>query len=116
MRSIRVKPINPEFIIVWLKLHLRNGHSIDEFNLQPSGQHFTITNSAHLRSLETDFANFRHSTLSMAEYFQCNIILAKRDKSETFFIKKDVKLTYDQVIPYLISILIIILVHFGLSR
>ena len=115
MRSIRVKPINPEFIIVWLKLHIRNGHSIEEFNLQPSGQHFTITNPAHLRSLETDFANFRYSTLSMAEYFQCNIILAKRERSETFFIKKDVKLSYDQVISLLNSSLIIFLVGFGLS-
>ena len=97
MRSIRVKPINPEFIIVWLKLHLRKGHSIDEFNLQPSGQHFTIMNSAHLRSLETDFANFRHSTLSMPEYFQCNIIIATRRASENFIIKKNIKLTYDQV-------------------
>ena len=98
MRSIRVKPINPEFIIVWLKLKIRNGHSIDAFDLQPCGQHFTIKNAGHLQSLETQFANFRHSTLTMQEYFQCNIVIAKRDKSEKFIIKKDVKLTYDQVI------------------
>ena len=97
MRSIRVKPINPEFIIVWLKLKVRNGYSIDLFDLQPSGQHFTIQNPDNLRLLETDFAHFRHSNLSMQEYFQCNVVIAKKDKSEAFHIPRDVKLTYDQV-------------------
>ena len=109
MRSIRVKPINPEFIIVWLKLKIRNGHSIDAFDLQLSGRHYTITKPDYLRLLETEFANFRHSTLSMQEYFQCNIVIAKRDKSENFIITKNVKLTYDQVIHTLNSDLIIFL-------
>ena len=98
MTSIRVKPINSEFIIVWMKLNMRNGHTIDEFNLQPSGNHFTITNPVHLQSLKTDFANYRHSNLGMSEYFQCNIVIAKQEASEKFHIKKNVKLSYEKVI------------------
>ena len=97
MQSIRVKPINSEFIVVWLKLNIRSGHSIDEFGLQPSGAHFTITDPVHLQSLKTDFANFRHSNLQMQEYFQCNIVTAKREATENFVIKKDIKLSYDKV-------------------
>lgn len=97
MKSIRVKPINSEFIIVWMKLHIRSGHSIDEFNLQPSGQHFIITNPVHLQSLKTDFANFRHSNITMPEYFQTNIVSVKREATENFVIKRDVKLTYEKV-------------------
>ena len=97
MTSIRVKPINSEFIIVWMKLNMRSGHVLDEFNLQPSGIHFTITNPVHLQSLNTDFANYRHSNLGMSEYFQCNIVIAKREASENFHIKKNVKLSYDKV-------------------
>ena len=97
MKSIRVKPINSEFIIVWMKLNFRVGHSVNEFDLQPSGQHFAITNPVHLESLKTDFANFRHSNNTMPEYFQTNIIICKKDKSERFVIKKDVKLTYEEV-------------------
>ena len=97
MTSIRVKPINSEFIIVWMKLNMRSGHSIDEFDLQPSGNHFTITNPVHLQSLRTDFANFRHSNLEISEYFQCNIVIAKREATEKFHIKKNVKLSYEKV-------------------
>ena len=97
MQSIRVKPINSEFIVVWLKLNIRSGHSINEFGLQPSGAHLTITDPVHLQSLKTDFANFRHSNLQMQEYFQCNIVTAFRRETENFVIKKDVKLSYDKV-------------------
>ena len=58
----------------------------------------TITNPSLLESLKTDFANFRQSKLSMEEFFQCNIIIAKRYDGTAFNIKKGQKLIYQQVI------------------
>ena len=100
MHSIIVKPINSQFVVVWVKLMIRKGHSVLDFNfdqVRNTENTVTITNPALLQSLKTDFANFRQSKLSMEEYFQCNIILAKRYNTPSFFIKKDQKLTYQQV-------------------
>ena len=102
MHSIVVKPINSQFVVVWVKLMIRKGHKIEDFNFDKlnsvhSTNHITITNPNVLQSLKTDFANFRHSKLSMEEYFQCNIIIAKREKSSAFFISKRIKLSYQQV-------------------
>ena len=100
MHSIIVKPINSQFVVVWVKLMIRKGHSVLDFNFDqvPNTENtVTITNPTLLQSLKTDFANFRQSKLSLEEFFQCNIILATREKSVKFFIKKDQKLTYQQV-------------------
>ena len=101
MHSIIVKPINSQFVVVWVKLMIRKGHSIQDFNFDqvPNKPNtVTITNPSLLESLKNDFANFRHSKLSMEEYFQCNIIIAKRYNATHFFIKKGQKLVYQQVI------------------
>ena len=100
MHSIIVKPINSQFVVVWVKLMIRKGHSVLDFNFDqvPNTENtVTITNPILLQSLKTDFANFRQSKLSLEEFFQCNIILATREKSVKFFIKKGQKLTYQQV-------------------
>ena len=100
MHSIIVKPINSQFVVVWVKLMIRKGHSVLDFNFDqvPNTENtVTITNPTLLQSLKADFANYRQSKLSMEEYFQCNIILATREKSSSFFIKKDQKLTFQQV-------------------
>ena len=97
MISIVVKPINSEFIIVWMKLKVRDGHLLRDFNLIQNGKHMTITADTYLTSLKNDFDNFRQSGKEMDAYFQCNIIKAKRDKAETFFIPKNIKLTYEKV-------------------
>ena len=101
MRSIAVKPINSEFIVVWMKLMIREGHSILDFKLAQNGKHMTITDDVLLTSLKTDFDNFRKSGLQMEEFFRCNIIKAKRDKSSHFFIPRNIKLTFSKV--YLFS-------------
>ena len=100
MHSIIVKPINSQFVVVWVKLMIRKGHSVLDFNFDqvPNTENtVTITNPTLLQSLKTDFSNFRQSKLSLEEFFQCNIILATREKSVKFFIKKGQKLTYQQV-------------------
>ena len=102
MNSIVVKPVNSQFVVVWIKLMIRKGRKIEDFNFAQSqtkaGQCVTITNPEVLQSLKEDFKNFRFSKLSMEEYFQCNIIIAKRLHSEKFFIAKRGKLIYQQVI------------------
>ena len=100
MHSIIVKPINSQFVVVWVKLMIRKGQSVLDFNFDqvPNTENtVTITNPTLLQSLKTDFSNFRQSKLSLEEFFQCNIILATREKSVKFFIKKGQKLTYQQV-------------------
>ena len=101
MNSIVVKPINSQFVVVWIKLMIRKGRKIEDFNFAESqtkaGPCVTITNPEVLQSLKEDFKNFRFSKLSMEEYFQCNIIVAKRLHSEKFYIAKRDKLTYQQV-------------------
>ena len=79
MHSIIVKPINSQFVVVWVKLMIRKGHSVQDFNfaqVENKENTVTITNPTLLESLKTDFANFRQSKLSMEEYFQCNIIIS----------------------------------------
>ena len=109
MHSIIVKPINSQFVVVWVKLMIRKGHSVLDFNFDqvPNTENtVTITNPTLLQSLKTDFSNFRQSKLSLEEFFQCNIILATREKSVKFFIKKGQKLTYQQVnFHFILSIL-----------
>ena len=101
MNSIVVKPVNSQFVVVWIKLMIRKGRKIEDFNFAElqtqKGPCVTITNPEVLQSLKEDFNNFRFSKLSMEEYFQCNIIVAKREKSEKFHIAKRGKLTYQQV-------------------
>ena len=97
MISIAVKPINSEFIIVWMKLRMRDGHQLRDFKLVQNGKHMTITDDNYLTSLKTDFDTFRLSGYTMEQYFQCNIIKAKRDKSTHFFIPRNIKLTYEKV-------------------
>ena len=101
MNSIVVKPVNSQFVVVWIKLMIRKGRKIEDFNFAElhtkKGPCVTITNPEVLHSLKEDFKNFRFSKLSMEEYFQCNIIVAKREKSEKFHIAKRGKLTYQQV-------------------
>ena len=101
MNSIVVKPINSQFVVVWIKLMIRKGHKIEDFNFDQiqskSGPCVTITNPNVLESLKHDFHNYRLSKLSMEEFFQCNIIIAKREKSEKFYISKRGRLTFQQV-------------------
>ena len=108
MNSIVVKPVNSQFVVVWVKLMIRRGRSIEDFNFAQSqtkaGPCVTITNPQVLQSLKEDFKNFRISKLSMEEYFQCNIILAKRRTAEFFFIAKRGKLIYQQVLFHFYSI------------
>ena len=113
MHSIVVKPINSEFIAVWVKLLIRAGHDLHELQLQPLQQsitsvivrqHYTITNQVFLDSLKTDFTNFRLSKLSMEEYFQTNIIHATRS-SLKFNLPKETKLVYQKVFQYNVSLL-----------
>ena len=102
MNSIVVKPVNSQFVVVWIKLMIRRGRKIEDFNFAQSqtkaGPCVTITNPFVLQSLKEDFKNFRISKLSMEEYFQCNIIMAKRSYSFKFFIAKREKLIYQQVL------------------
>ena len=108
MNSIVVKPINSQFVVVWIKLMIRRGKRILDFNFAQSqtksGPCVTITNPHVLHELKEDFRNFRYSRLSMEEYFQCNIIVAKRLHSEKFFIAKRGRLVYQQVNSALIKI------------
>ena len=97
MISIVVKPINSEFIIVWMKLKVRDGHLLRDFKLEQNGKHMTITADTYLTELKKDFDNFRQSGKEMDAFFQCNIIKAKRDKSENFFIPKNTILNYPKV-------------------
>ena len=101
MNSIVVKPVNSEFVVVWIKLMIRKGRKIEDFNFAEiqtkKGPCVTITNPEVLQSLKEDFKNFRFSKLSMEEYFQCNIIVARRAYCEKFYIAKRGKLTYQQV-------------------
>ena len=101
MNSVFVKPINSQFVVVWIKLMIRRGQKIEDFNFDQiqtkSGLGVTITNPNVLYSLKEDFKNFRFSKLSMEEFFQCNIIIAKREKSQKFFIAKRGRLIYHQV-------------------
>lgn len=102
MHSIVVKPINSEFIAVWVKLMLRSGHSLGDFDLQPlpsntGRQDFTITNKDMLDSLTLDFTDFRMSKLSMEEYFQTNIIPAIRQKTNKFNLPKITNLIFTKV-------------------
>ena len=102
MNSIVVKPINSQFVVVWIKLMIRRGRKIEDFNFAQSqtksGPCITITNPFVLQSLKDDFKNFRISKLSMEEYFQCNIIIAKRVTGSFFFIPKRGKLIYQEVL------------------
>ena len=98
MISIAVKPINSEFIIVWIKLKIRDGHSLHEFKLSQNGKHMTITDDNYLTSLKADFDTFRQSGLQMEEYFQCNIIKARKEKTDNFCIARNIKLDYQKVI------------------
>ena len=107
MHSIIVKPINSQFVVVWVKLQIRQGLSVLDFNFDqvPDKENtVTITNPNLLESLKTDFSNFRQSKLSMEEFFQCNIIFAKRYRpAPHFFISKGQKLIYQQVNIYKIT-------------
>ena len=105
MHSIVVKPINSEFVAVWVKLILRKGHSLDELGLQilPSKwarTDYTITNQTFLESLKTDFTNFRLSKLSMEEFFQTNIIVVQRWKTSKFNLPKTTNLIHSKVILF----------------
>ena len=115
MNSIVVKPVNSEFVVVWIKLMIRKGRKIEDFNFAEiqtkKGPCVTITNPEVLQSLKEDFKNFRFSKLSMEEYFQCNIIVAKRLHSEKFFIAKRDTLTYQQVFYLNLSVIKIFLVR-----
>ena len=106
MNSIIIKPINSQFVVVWVKLMIRKGYSVMDFNFDqiPEKENtVTITNPNLLEELKTDFANFRQSKISMEEFFQCNIIVAKRYDGQAFCIKKGQKLIYQQVIMISIS-------------
>ena len=101
MHSIIVKPINSEFVAVWVKMFIRDGRDLAELNLEPVRstkikQDFTITNNMVLESLKTDFTNFRLSKLSMEEYFQTNIVHATRNTIK-FNLPKEKTLVYPKV-------------------
>ena len=96
MITIVVPPINSQFVTVWVKIMVRNGHSLQELKLSPHKKGLTITDQNSLESLKTDFVNFRQSGLGMDEYFSHNIIVAKRS-SEKFFIPRNQRLTFQRV-------------------
>lgn len=103
MHSIIVRPINSEFVAVWVKFMIRAGHKLTALQLQPLHsanlrQHFSITNQMYLELLKTDFSNFRLSGLSMEEYFQANIIHVTK-RTAKFNVSKT-KLTFDKVLIF----------------
>ena len=103
MQRIKVKSImNSEFTVVWVKLMLRNKFQLEDFKFNGVqtnvGGYITITNPLILESLEKDYQAYRKSEISMEEFFQCNIIVAKQMKCENFIIAKRGRLIYSQVL------------------
>ena len=98
MHPIVVKPVNSQFVVIWVTLMLRRGHQLSEFEPGLNGDNLVLQNTNMINTLKTDFNTFRQSGLTMAEYFGHNVIIAKRQHGEKFNIDRNVQLTYDQVI------------------
>lgn len=98
MHTIIVKPVNSQFVIVWVKLFFRDGHQLGELDPILNGRNIIIRNLEIIDSLKRDFNEFRQANVSMEEYFGHNIIVVKRQHGEKFNLGKDVQLSYDKVI------------------
>ena len=92
MNSLVLKPIKGVFLITWIKL---SGTKIENMNLVPTNGHQEITNPVLVAEIKTDYNNFKQSNLSMEEYFQANIIIAKRYTGD--FILQKLKFHYTKV-------------------
>ena len=92
MNSLVLKPVKGVFLVTWIKL---SGTSIENMNLVPTNGHQEITNPVLVAEIKTDYNNFKQSNLSMEEYFQANIIIAKRYTGD--FILQNLKFYYTKV-------------------
>ena len=92
MNSLVLKPVKGVFLITWIKL---SGKTIDDMHLVPTNGHQEITNPLLVAEIKTDYNNFKQSNLSMEEYFQANIIIAKRYTGD--FILQKLKFHYTKV-------------------
>lgn len=97
MHTIIVKPVNSQFVIVWVKLFFRDGHQLGELDPILDGRNLIIRNNEIIDSLKRDFHEFRQANVSMEEYFSHNIIVAKRQHGEKFNLDKNTELSYDKV-------------------
>ena len=100
MHPIVVKPINSQFVVVWIKLKLREGYLLSDFDPALNGDNLIIRNTTMIDSMKTDFNNFRQSGVTMNEHFGNNIIIAKRQHGTKFNIDRNLQLTYDKVVSY----------------
>ena len=86
MISLILKPVNSLFVVTWVKL---SGTAVDDLNLVPHNQHHEITNQGIIVEIKRDFQEFRESNLSMEEYFQSNILIAKRQTTDKFILQRN---------------------------
>ena len=92
MNSLVLKPVKGVFLITWIKL---SGTKKENMNLVPTNGHQEITNPVLVAEINKDYNNFKRSKLSMEEYFQANIIIAKRYTGD--FILQNLKFHYTKV-------------------
>ena len=92
MNSLVLKPVKGVFLITWIKL---SGTKKENMNLVPTNGHQEITNPVLVAEINKDYNNFKLSKLSMEEYFQANIIIAKRYAGD--FILQNLKFHYTKV-------------------
>ena len=92
MNSLVLKPVKGVFLITWIKL---SGTTMADMHLVPTNGHREITNPILVAEIKTDYDNFKQSNLSMEEYFQANILIAKRYTGD--FILQNLKFHYTKV-------------------
>lgn len=98
MHTVVVKPVNSQFVVVWVKLMMRAGHQLSELDPILDGKNLIINNTAMIDSMKRDFRSFRQSGLSMDQHFGHNIIIAKRQHGSKFNVDRNIRLSYDKVI------------------
>ena len=92
MISLVLKPVKGVFLVTWIKL---SGTTMANMHLVSTNGHQEITNPALVAEIKRDYNNFKQSNLSMEEYFQANILIAKRYTSD--FILQNLKFHYIKV-------------------
>ena len=95
MISLVLKPVQGIFLVAWVKV---NGVSMDDLQLVPTNRNHEITNPVLVREIKAAYDNFNQSNLSVEEYFQCNILIAKRYTGD--FILQKIKFDYTKVWLY----------------
>ena len=92
MISLVLKPVKGVFLVTWIKL---SGTTMADMHLVPTNGHQEITNPVLVAEIIRDYNNFKQSNLSMDEYFQANILIAKRYTGD--FILQNLKFHYIKV-------------------